>query len=109
MHLAAGVFLPRVIDILMHIALHRPIAAGRVGIEPTAHLDREVGGLLHGLHREIFGRLDDDRTLPADPRNNRGPIFVIMAAPWFALLATTPCPASQVLFASVFRLPLLAG
>jgi hypothetical protein len=32
-----------------------------------------------------------------------------MAPTRFALLAATTCPASQVLFASVFRLPLVAG
>src|SRR5262245_756308 len=109
MHLAAAVFLPRVIDVLMHIALQRPIAAGRVGIEPAARLDGEVGGLLPRLHRKIFGRLDDDRTLPADPRDNRRSIFIIMAPTRFALLSATTCPAPQVLFASVFRLPLVAG
>src|SRR5215510_1943211 len=43
----------QLIDILMEVSFHRPIAAGRVGVEPTARADRKVGRLLHCLHREI--------------------------------------------------------
>ena len=46
MHVTTGLFL-RVIDKLMHIARHRPIAAGRVRGEPTARVHRKVRGLLH--------------------------------------------------------------
>src|SRR5437763_15592616 len=53
------VFLLRVIDILMYITLHCPIATGGICVELTACLDGEVSGLLYGLHGEIFGRLDD--------------------------------------------------
>ena len=35
-HVAPGVLFLRVIHELVHIALHRPVAAGRVRIEPTA-------------------------------------------------------------------------
>jgi len=73
MHVTTCVFLLRMIDELVHVALHRPIAAGRVRGEPTARAHRDLGGLLHRLHGEIFGRLDDDRPLATDPRNNRGP------------------------------------
>ena len=55
----------------MHIALERPIAAGRVRIQPTARVDGEVRSLLHGLYGEIFGRLDDDRPLATDPGDDR--------------------------------------
>jgi hypothetical protein len=36
-----------VIDELVHVALQHPIAAGRVRIEATACLDRDIGCLLH--------------------------------------------------------------
>ena len=42
MHVTTGLFLLRVIDKLMHIARHRPIAAGRVRGEPTARVHRKV-------------------------------------------------------------------
>src|SRR5215510_7231417 len=47
----------QLIDIGMHIAPERPIAAGRVRIQPTARVDGEVGRRLHRLHREIAGCL----------------------------------------------------
>ena len=72
MHFATRIFLLCVIDELVHIALHCSIAAGGVGIESTARLHREVSGLLHCLHREISGRLDDDSPLATDPGDDRG-------------------------------------
>jgi hypothetical protein len=54
------VFLLRMVDICMHIARERPRAAGRVGGEPTARVHGEVGRLLHRLHGEIAGRMEDD-------------------------------------------------
>src|SRR3989454_679604 len=109
MHVTTGIFLLRVIDKLMHIALHRPIAAGRVGVEPTACLHRDVSGLLDRLHREIFGRLDDDRPLATDPGDHRWPVFVIMAPTGLAFLAAPPRLASQRLLPTPFGLPLVAG
>src|SRR5262245_60342558 len=53
MHLSAGVLFLRIIDVLVERALQGPIAARRVRIEPTAHVHRQVGGLLHRLHRAI--------------------------------------------------------
>ena len=81
MHVPTRVFLLRVIHCVMLIARDQPVAAGRVRIEHTAGLHGEVGGLLHRLDREIFGRLDDDRPLATDPRNNRRSIFVIVPRP----------------------------
>src|SRR6266566_9855097 len=109
MHITTRVFLLRMIDGLVLVARQRPIATRRVGVELTACLHRDVGCLLYRLHREIFGRLYNDRPLATDPGDNRWPVFVIMAPTGLALLAATTCPASQVLFASVFRLPLVAG
>src|SRR5438128_1042813 len=109
MYLTTGVFLPRMIDVLVHIALQGPIAAGGVGIEPTARGHCQVGGLLYRLHREIFGRLDHDGTLAADPRDDRRPVFVIMAPAGLALLAATTRSASQRLLPALRRLPLVAG
>src|SRR5262245_20418852 len=75
----------------------------------TAYLHRDVGGLLHRLDREISGRLDDHCPLATDPGNNRGPIFLIMAPTGLAFLATTTCAPPQMLFPSVFGLPLVAS
>src|SRR5215831_15828730 len=96
-----------VIDILVHIALHRPITARRVRVEPTARLDCDLGRLLHRLHREIFGRLDDDRSLATDPRNNGGPVFVIMASTRLVFLAATTRTAPQGLLPALLGLALL--
>ena len=38
-HRPPRVYIPFVIDIVMHIALQRPIAASRVPVQPTAGLD----------------------------------------------------------------------
>src|SRR5262247_4120775 len=92
----------------MYIALHRPVAARRVRGESTARLDGEAGCFLYGLHGEISRRLDDDRSLATDPGNNRGPIFVIMAPPWFAFLPAPTRSTPQGLFPSLLGLPLVA-
>ena len=94
MHLATRILLLRVIDILMEVSFHRPIAAGRVGGEPTARVDGEVGRLLHCLHRAILRRLEDDSPLATDPGDDRGPVFVIMASTGLTLLALATRPAS---------------
>ena len=46
MDLPTGLFLLRMVHECMHIALHRPIAAGRIRREPTARFYRHVGGPL---------------------------------------------------------------
>ena len=109
MDVTTCIFLLRMINNVMHIALQRSIAARRVRVEPTARLHREVRRLLHRLHREISGRLDDDRPLPTDPGDNRRPIFVIMAPTGLAFLATTTRAASQRLLATALRLALVTG
>src|SRR5499426_3113955 len=95
MHVSTRVFFLGVIHERVHIALERSIAARRVRVEPAARLDGEVRRLLHGLHCEIFGRVDDNRPLATDPRDNRRSVFVIVPPAWFALLATTTRPAPQ--------------
>src|SRR5438045_1423619 len=97
------------IDERVHVALDRPVAAGRVRREPTPRLDGEVSGLLHRLDGEIAGRLDHHGSLATDPGDDGGPIFVIMTPPGLALLPAPTRAASQVLWPSVFRLPLAAG
>ena len=97
------------IDIGMHIALQGPIAAGRVRVQPTAGLDGEVSRLLHCLHCEIAGRVDDDRPLATDPGNNGWPVFVVVPPPRLAFLAATTRSATQGLRATVLGLALLAG
>src|SRR2546423_11347386 len=109
MDLPAGILLLRVIDIVMPIALQRPIAAGRVRVQPTARLHGEVSGLLHCLHGEIAGRLDDDSALTADPRDNRWPVFVIMTPTGLTFLAATTRTASQRLLPALRRLTLVAS
>ena len=89
-HVPTRVFFPRMIDERVHGALHRPIAARRVGREAAARLDSKVCCLLHRLHGEVFGRLDDDRALTTDPGDERGPVFVIMPPAGLTLLASTP-------------------
>ena len=92
--LSPCICLLRVIDLGMPIALQRPIPAGRVRIQPPARVDGSVRRLLHRLHGEIAGRLDDDCPLATAPRNNGRPIFVIMAPARLALLTAPPCPAA---------------
>src|SRR5215467_10608346 len=109
MDLAPCIFLLCMIDIVMHIALERPIAAGRVRIQPTARVDCEVRSLLHGLHGKIFGRLDDDRSLATDPGDDRRTVFVVVSPTGLAFLAATTRSAAQMLFPALFRLPLDVG
>src|SRR5262252_416243 len=109
MHLPTGIFLLRMIDMVMNRALQRPIAAGRIGIYATARLDRQVRRLLDRLHREISGRLDHHCPLATDPGDDGRPIFVIMAPTGLALLTTPTRAAPQVLYPSVFGLALLAS
>src|SRR5262249_30230513 len=96
-------------DVLVQVGFEGSIAAGGIGVEPTAGLDSEVRGLLHGLHGEIAGRLDDDSPLATDPGDDGWPIFVVMATAWLALLTATTGSAAQVLFSSVLRLPLVSS
>src|SRR5215831_500462 len=109
MDVTACIFLLGMIDIVMHIALQGSIAARRVGVEPTARLHGEVSRLLHCLHREIAGRLDDDSPLPTDPGDNRRPVFVIMAPTGLAFLPPATRAAPQRLLATAFPLPLVAS
>src|SRR5919206_1728655 len=109
MHLPASVFLLRMINIVMDIALQGPITTRRVGVEPTACLHRQVGRLLDRLHGEISRRLEDDSPLAADPRDNRGPVLVIMAPAGLTLLAAPTRTASQRLFPALLCLPLPCG
>src|SRR5881227_3047405 len=104
MHLPAGVFLLRMIDKLVEVPLHRPIAAGRIGIQATARVHSKIGRFLHRLHREIFSRLDDNSPLPTDPGDDRGPVFVVMAPTGLAFLAAATWSAPQGLCATVFGL-----
>jgi hypothetical protein len=106
---ATRIFFLRMVDECLHVALHRAIAAGGVGIEATARLHREISGLLHRLHRAIAGRLEDDCPLATDPRDDRGPVFVVVSQPGLAFLTTPPWPAPQRFLPTLFRLPLVAS
>src|SRR5215831_14867951 len=109
MDLPPCIFLPRVVDIVVHVALERAIAAVRVRVEPTACSHGDLGCLLYRLHREIFGRLDDDIPLTTDPGDDRRPIFVIVAPTGLAFLAAPPRPAAQRLLPAVLGLALVSG
>src|SRR5512145_3195685 len=109
MHVTTGILLLRVIDELMHVAFQRLIAAGGIGIEPTARVHRHVGGLLYGLHREISGRLYNDSALTTDPGYNGWPVFVIMAPAGLAFLTAPTRAAPQRFLPSLLRLPLVAS
>src|SRR4029450_500749 len=97
------------IDIRMLIARQCPIAAGRVGIEPTAYLYRDISRFLYRLDGEIAGRLDDDMLLATDPGDHCWPVLVIMATTGLAFLTPATRLASQRLLPAPFRLPLVAG
>src|SRR5262245_19373804 len=107
MHLTTRIFLLRMVHEIMPIARQCPIATGRVGIEPTARLNGDVGCLLYGPDGKIPDRLHHDGSLAADPRDDRWPVFVIMPPARLALLAATPWSASQQLFPTVLRLALV--
>src|SRR5438105_4666536 len=109
MYVTTCIFLLGMINIVMHIALQGSIAARRVSVETTARLHGEVSRLLHRLHGEIAGRLDDDSPLPTDPGNNRGPILVIMAPTGLAFLPPATRSAPQRLLATALRLSLVTG
>src|SRR5687768_8280078 len=70
-------------------------------------MDGEVRGLLHCLHGEISGRLEDDGPLATDPGDNRGPVFVVVPPTGLAFLAATTRAASQRLRPALRRLALV--
>jgi hypothetical protein len=103
----ARLFVLRVSDVRMPIALPPPRAAGRVGRPSTAGWDRKVGRLGPGLDGTILARRHHDGPLAAHPRDDRRPIFVIVAAARLALLASTPRPVSHGLCPTACRWPLV--
>jgi hypothetical protein len=105
----ARLCLLRVIDVGMAIALHRPGAARRVGIETPACAPRNVGRLVHRQAGAIAGRLHDDRSLAADPRDHGWPVLGIMATPGLACLPTATWLTAQCLLPAPSCLPLGAG
>src|SRR5215471_13572162 len=108
MHVTARIFLLRMVDKVVRIALQRAIAAGRVGIETTARFDGDIGCFLHRLDRKVPCRLDDASSLAADPGDDRGSVFVVMASTGLAFLAAPPGLATQYLLPAVCRLALVA-
>src|SRR5262249_48194356 len=84
------------------------IAQCSLRIEPTARAHCDVGPLLHRLHREIFGRLDDATPLATDPCNNGGPVFVVMAPTGLTFLAAPTRAASQRLLPALLCLSFVA-
>src|SRR5262249_16562105 len=108
-HVTPGVLLLGVIDERVHIALERSIAARRVCVESAARLDGEVRRLLHRLDGKVPRRLDHDTTLAADPGNDGGPVFIVVAAAGLALLAPATRAAAQRLLAAPCGLALVAG
>jgi hypothetical protein len=105
----AGILWLRMLDELMPVARHGPVAPGRVRIAPPARTHCDRGGLLPGLHRESSGPLEDDSALATAPRNTRGPGVVIMAPAGLALLALATPPAAPRLLAAPGGVALVAG
>jgi hypothetical protein len=106
-HVTTGVLLLCVIDELVDLALQRPIAARGVGIQATPCLDGEGGGFLHRANGEIPDGLQHDGPLAVDPRNDGGPVFVVMTPAGLAPFASTPRSASQGLWPTLFGLALV--
>src|SRR5215510_6638893 len=106
MHVTPRVFLLRMIDILVDVALQGAVAAGGVRVQPASCLESEVGSLLHRLDGKVPCRLDDDPSLAADPGDDRGPVFVIMAPTGLALLTAPTRSTPQRLLTTALRLPL---
>jgi hypothetical protein len=94
MHVTTGLLRLRLVDDRRRITCQGPIAAGRVGIESTPRVHRDSGGLLYRLHHHISGRLEDDSPVPADPRDARGPVVVVVTPSGLAFRASTPWLAS---------------
>src|SRR5215510_3793984 len=90
MHVTPRVFLLRMIDILVYVALQGAVASGGVRVQPASRVDSEVGGLLHRLDGKVPRRLDHHAPLAADPGDDRGAVFVVMAPPGLAFLAAPP-------------------
>src|SRR3989454_10058151 len=109
MRVTTRICLLRMIHKRMRVSLQRLIATRRVRVEPTARAHRDISRLLHHLHGEIFGRLDDDSPLATDPGNNRGPVFVIMAPTRLTFLAAPARSTPQRLLPTLLGLPLLAS
>jgi hypothetical protein len=104
MYIPPRIFLLGMVDVRMEVSFQRPIAAGGVRIEPAARVNGEVGCFLHCADGEIPDGLHHDGTLAADPRDDRGPIFVEMTPAGLALLPATTRPTSQGLFATLLGL-----
>src|SRR5262245_53329771 len=109
MRVSARLCLLAMLDQRVHIALHHPIAAGRVGIQPTARFERQSRCLLDRLDGDIAGRLADDSPLATDPRDDRRSVCVIMPAARRALLAAPTCTAPQRRLPTVLRWALLTS
>src|SRR5262245_47896500 len=94
---------------VVHIALQRAIATGRVGIEPPARCDGEVGRFLYRLHGKIPRALYDDSPLTANPSDDGRPVFVVVATPGLALLTAPPWLATQRFLPTLLGLACLPG
>src|SRR5215471_9736246 len=92
----------------MRVSLQRLIATRRVRVEPTARAHRDLSRLLHRLDREISGCVYNNCPLATDPRDNRRPVFVIMASTRLTFLAAPPRSTPQRLLPTLLGLPLLA-
>src|SRR5215510_13414871 len=96
------------IDVLVYVALQGAVAAGGVRVQPASRLDSEVGGLLHRLDGKVPRRLDNDTSLAADPGDDRGAVFVVMAPPGLPFLPATPWLATQCFGPALLGLALMA-
>jgi hypothetical protein len=109
MHVPTGLCLLGVIDKVVHRALERARAAGRVRGEFAAGLHGEVGGLLHRLDGKVPCRGDHHAPLAAHPGDNGRPILVVVPPPGLTRLATPPGRAAQRFRPARLGLSLVAG
>src|SRR5215510_16282888 len=80
MHVTTSIFLLRVIDKRVHIALQRLVAARGVGVETTPRVHCDGGRLLHCLHKER----PSARTTPRLPYRVRNATVTGSRAAWMA-------------------------
>src|SRR5215475_1361641 len=78
-------------------------------VELSATSEGHVSTTKFGGMCEILDGMDHNSTLPTHPRNDRGPVFVIMAPTRLTFLAATSRSAPQCLLPALCGLPLLTS
>src|SRR4030095_15155646 len=71
-------------------------------------LDSDVGGLLDRLHGKVPRRLHHNATVTADPGDDGGAVFVVVAPARLTFLTAPPGLAGPRLLSAFLGLPLIA-